>query len=152
MPSTPEEKKRYWHGFAASEGRLMLWKEHLKMVLNAAPFSSKLLPFVAHLTDWWLRFWRVTYEKPLTRMTTIAMKSVNQLTIRLNWFAPILNSNWPVNPVTAGCHYEHQPNGIASPQILLIPWLCPRSPVSFSQNKFLLCIPLRQMLSSVQVR
>ncbi len=24
----------------------MLWKEHLKMVLNAAPFSSKLLPVV----------------------------------------------------------------------------------------------------------
>ncbi len=51
MPSTPEEKKRYLPEFAASGGKLMLWKELWRMAVNAAPFSNKSLPSVAQLTD-----------------------------------------------------------------------------------------------------
>jgi DNA-binding FrmR family transcriptional regulator len=90
MPSTPEEKKvltrvrRIRGQIDALERALESGAECRSVLQQIAAVRGAANGLMAEVLESHIR-------KPLTRMTATVMKSVNQLTIRLSWFVPILN-------------------------------------------------------------
>jgi DNA-binding FrmR family transcriptional regulator len=92
MPSTPEEKKKVLTRVRRIRGQIDALERALENGAECRSILQQIAAVRGAANGLMAEVLESHIRKPLTRMTATAMKSVNPLTIRLNWFAPILNS------------------------------------------------------------
>lgn len=91
MPSTPEEKKKVLTRVRRIRGQIDALERALESGAECRSVLQQIAAVRGAANGLMAEVLESHIRETLTRMTATVMKSVNQLTIRLSWFVPILN-------------------------------------------------------------